>query len=169
MSRLINSAIACRDLQTSIEFYCEGLGLVVVVDHEFDSPFGRLMGLSDGRVHQVHLADPLDPGATLVELVQHQVPADIAAAGGPPFRGPFLIGFQCDFDVVVDRLGALGYTDIKQATVELPDSSPSPGERIKIGFLRDPDGTVVELVSQNFPTPSMQLRSQGAVALPSWQ
>ena len=162
MSRLINSAIACRSLATSLDFYCKGLGLVPISDNEFDSPFAKLMGVPDGHVHQAHLADPLDAGVTLVELVEFKIAPDVPVSSGPPFRGPFLIGFQCDYDLVVERLRSLGYADIEETTLE-PEGTQQAGDAMKIGFLRDPDGTVVELVSQGFPAASIRLRRQGTV------
>ena len=163
MSRLINSAIACRNLEVSLEFYCRGLGLVMISDNEFESPFAQLMGVPDGRVHQAHLADPLDVGVTMLELVEFKGAADVAALSGPPFRGPYLVGFQCDYDQVVERLRSMGYDDIREATLEQTASSPVGQDPMKIAFLRDPDGTVVELVSQSFPAASIQLRRQGTV------
>jgi catechol 2,3-dioxygenase-like lactoylglutathione lyase family enzyme len=163
VSRLINSAIACRDLKSSLDFYCNGIGLVMISDNEFQSPFAPLMGVTDGfPQHQAHLADPSDVGVTMVELVEMKATAGLPVAAGPPFRGPFLVGFQCDYDDVVARLRSLGYDDIRESVLE---GSLAAGntEPMKIGFLRDPDGTVVELVSQNFPAASMRLRKQGFV------
>ncbi|MGX7678803.1 VOC family protein [Jatrophihabitans sp. DSM 45814] len=162
MSRLINSAIACSSLERSLEFYRDGIGLVVISNNEFQSPFAPLMGVTDGhRQRQAHLADPQDIGVTLVELVEFRATSDEPVPVGPPFRGPFLLGFQCNYDEVVARLRALGYDDIRESTLEGGASLDTEAQ--KIGFLKDPDGTVVELVSQTFPAASIRLRQQGFV------
>ena len=164
MSRLINSVIAVQDLNASLRFYCEGLGLVVISDHEFNSPFAPLIGPTDGfPQHQAHLADPEDVGVTMLELVETRAVAGLAPLQGPPYRGPFMVGFQCDYDNVVARLRQLGYTDINESVLDEAMFPGASGGSMKIGFLRDPDGTVVELVSLDFPAASARLRKQGVV------
>jgi lactoylglutathione lyase len=113
------TGIRVRDLDRSIRFYCEGLGLR-------RGPTGRMAA---GGVWQ-ELQDP-ESGAVL-ELNYYP--------GEPPYReGDELdhLGFRVeDLDATTRRLERLG------ARVRIPAFSES-GERL--AFLSDPDGVWVEL------------------------
>jgi glyoxylase I family protein len=162
MSRLIQTCVVCADLDKSIKFYSDGIGLVTLAEDKAVSPYAPLLGLADGLVQVAWLADPNNVELTVLELVRWVNAPPIPRRSGPP-RGPFLIGFHCDYDAVVGRLRSMGYETIAERIVDIPASSAWKAGPGKVGFVEDPDGTVVLLLSENFPTPSGQLRQQGMV------
>src|SRR5262249_4903203 len=124
--------------------------------------YAPLLGLSDGLVHVAWLADPNSAEVSILELVRWVNAPPGQRRSGPP-RGPFLIGFQCDYDVVMGRLRSMGYQAIAERIVDIPASSAWEAGTGRVGFVEDPDGTVVLLLSENFPNPSAQLRQRGMV------
>ncbi len=113
------TGIRVRDLERSVRFYTEGLGLR-------RGPTGRMEA---GGVWQ-ELSDP-ETGRTL-EL-------NFYPGGGPYREGDELdhLGFRVDtLDAAVDRLVALG------ARVRIPAFREGD---TRLAFLSDPDGVWVEL------------------------
>jgi catechol 2,3-dioxygenase-like lactoylglutathione lyase family enzyme len=166
MSRLIQTTIMCGDLDKSIEFYRDGIGLVLLAEDEAVSPYAQLLGSTDGLVQVAQLADPNSVEVNILELSRWVNASPTQRLSGLP-RGPFMIGFQCDYDDVMGRLRSKGYHEIGERIVDIPASSVSEGGTGKVGFVEDPDGTVVLLLSENFPTPSAQLRPASVMEWPS--
>lgn len=123
-------AVTVSDMDRALTFYrdllgCEELGQLVLDDGTFKLVFLRA-------------------GTGYVELFAHRPPA--APAGAPaaaPAVGIQHIAFKtADVDAVAARLAAAG-----AALMEVPRNAPGG---VRLAFLHDPDGNVVELVS-NLP------------------
>ena len=144
MTRVHHSAIQARDLDTSVRFYRDGLGLEVLMDHEFDGDWRTLFGVHADRLHSVFLGDPAMPDAGIVELVTF---ADDAHGGvgtdasDPPRFGFFLLSFFVDVDATLGRLADLGF-DAPARRIRVP----GPGGDVEMATVRDPDGVLVELI-----------------------
>ena len=69
---LHHAAINARDVDASLRFYRDGLGLEVMMDHEFDGDWVTLFGARSTRLRSVFLGDPTKPDAGVVELVAFQ-------------------------------------------------------------------------------------------------
>jgi catechol 2,3-dioxygenase-like lactoylglutathione lyase family enzyme len=141
-----HSAIHARDVDASLRFYRDGLGLRVLMDHEFDGDWRTLFGAPADRLRSVFLGDPAAPDAGIVELVVFDdARAGSAEAGAslPEARraGFFLLSFFLDVDDTLARLAELGF--------EGPASRirvPGPEGDVEMATVRDPDGVLVELV-----------------------
>jgi hypothetical protein len=114
------------------------------------------------RLHAVQLAHPEDVTVGLIELVwfddgldRRDVPVQ-----RPPFRGPWLISFRCDFDDTIARLAQLGYP----ARTAVPKHS-DPGIELRVGTVTGPDGEVVELMPQELRVTSVRLKQNGTPGL----
>ena len=149
MAHVHHSAIASRDIDAGIRFYRDGLGLQVLMDHEFDGDWSTLLDAPSDRLRSVFLGDPDSPDAGIVELVtfvgdgtsdgtgdSHEAPAP-----APPRSGFFLLSFFVDVDETLARLAAVGLDGtVRRIRV------PGPGGDVEMATVRDPDGVLVELI-----------------------
>jgi len=147
VSRLLHhAAINARDIDASLRFYRDGLGLEVMMDEEFDGDWVTLFGARSERLRSVFLGDPAKPDAGVVELVAFDGGAAPSApsANEPapePMEGFFLLSFYVgDVGEVLERLAALNLGgDVRR--IELPVG-------VGMATVRDPDGVLVELVGR---------------------
>jgi catechol 2,3-dioxygenase-like lactoylglutathione lyase family enzyme len=137
-----HSAVITSDFEASLRFYRDGLGLQVLMDHEFDGDWGTLFDAPSDRLRSVFLGDPKAPDAGIVELVAFAGgDGGDAPAPAPPRRGFLLLSFFVDVDDVLARLAAVGLDEPARRI-----RVPGPGGDVEMVTLRDPDGVLVELV-----------------------
>jgi catechol 2,3-dioxygenase-like lactoylglutathione lyase family enzyme len=140
-----HSAVCVRDVDASLRFYRDGLGLQVLMDHEFEGDWRTLFDAPGDRLRSVFLGDPESPEAGIVELVVFAgdgAGADAAApTPAPPRPGFFLLSFFVDVEVTLDRFATLGF-DTPASRIRVP----GPGGDVQMATVRDPDGVLVELV-----------------------
>jgi len=145
MAHVHHSAIYVRDVDASLRFYRDGLGLQVLMDHEFDGDWRTLFDAPSDRLQSVFLGDPDSPAAGIVELVAFagDVTGDDGAAPtpAPPRPGFFLLSFFVDVDATLNRLASVGL-DGPARRIQVP----APGGDVEMATVRDPDGVLVELV-----------------------
>jgi glyoxylase I family protein len=145
VARVHHSAVIARDVDASLRFYRDGLGLEVLMDHEFDGDWRTLFDAPRDRLRSVFLGDPTSPDAGIVELVTFAADGDgdtgDAPDPAPPRPGFFLLSFFVDVDATMARLAALGF-DQRARRIRVP----GPGGDVDMVTVRDPDGTLVELV-----------------------
>ena len=145
MARVHHSAVYVRDLDASLHFYRDGLGLQVLMDHEFAGDWRILFDAPGDRLRSVFLGDPDSPDAGIVELVAFA--EDVARDGGAaataasPRPGFFLLSFFVDVDATLERLAAAGLDEPPRRI-----RVPGPGGDVEMATVRDPDGVLVELV-----------------------
>lgn len=150
MPRSLHHAAVCvRDVETSLRFYRDGLGLAVLMDHRFDGDWPALFDASSRQLRSVFLGDPSGADAGIVELVTFEStsrPDDRPSGPGPPGSGFFLLSFFVDVDVTLDRLGRLGLGGTPRRIEQ-----PSPAGPVAMATIRDPDGILVELIQAREP------------------
>jgi catechol 2,3-dioxygenase-like lactoylglutathione lyase family enzyme len=132
--------IVVRDLDRSLAFYRDLLGLALVRQMDETGPFiDAILGMNAAKVRTVKLAAPGD--GVQIELLAFTEPAP--QIGGAPSLtrvGPTHVAFTVeDLDGLHQRMAAAG----TQFTTK-PQTSPDG--RAKVTFCRDPDGTALELV-----------------------
>jgi catechol 2,3-dioxygenase-like lactoylglutathione lyase family enzyme len=140
MTLLHHAGICCRDVDESLRFYRDGVGLTVLTDVVLDADLAPLLGVTTTSVRTVFLGDADRPDAGIVELLHLGVASvdDAAPQSGTPARGVFLLSLQVDVDDVLTRLAELGFGGT-------PLSMPTPGGG-KAATVVDPDGVMVELL-----------------------
>jgi catechol 2,3-dioxygenase-like lactoylglutathione lyase family enzyme len=142
-----HSAISTRDIDAGIRFYRDGLGLQVLMDHEFDGDWSTLFDAPSDRLRSVFLGDPDSPDAGIVELVTFAGDgtgdSDDAPGPAPPRSGFFLLSFFVDVDETLARLAAVGL-DRPARRIRVP----GPGGDVEMATVRDPDGVLVELIGR---------------------
>lgn len=155
-----HSAICVRDLDTSLRFYGEGLGLRVLMDHEFDGDWPTLFGAASTRLRSVFLGDPARVDSGLVELVTFvpsggeltpTIGADSPAPHAPPTAGFFLLSLFVDVDAALERLRRLGFLGSGHAGDIRRVEQPGPAGSVTMVTLRDPDGVLLELIDDHVP------------------
>jgi catechol 2,3-dioxygenase-like lactoylglutathione lyase family enzyme len=138
-----HSAVIASDVDVSLRFYRDGLGLEVLMDHEFDGDWRTLFGAPADRLRSVFLGDLDSSDAGIVELVTFGAGGDggDAPEPAPPRCGFFLLSFFVDVEATLARLAALGF-DQPARRIRVP----GPGGDVDMATVRDPDGVLVELV-----------------------
>ena len=140
MTLLHHAGICCRDVEESLRFYCDGIGLVVLTDMVLDADLKPLLGVSTRSTRTVFLGEAERPDAGIVELLDLGI-ASIGAADpqpGTPARGAFLLSLQVDVEAVLARLSGMGLGGT-------PLTMTVPGGK-QAATVVDPDGVMVELL-----------------------
>jgi catechol 2,3-dioxygenase-like lactoylglutathione lyase family enzyme len=141
--RLHHAAICVRDMEASLRFWRDGIGLDVLMDQAFEGDWPGLFDAPSRRLRSVFLGDPAAPDAGIVELVAFEGDVSGSPPPGAPSVGFFLLSLFVDVDTVLERLGSLGL-----AAGVRRISQPGPGGSVAMATVRDPDGVLVELIGR---------------------
>jgi catechol 2,3-dioxygenase-like lactoylglutathione lyase family enzyme len=139
--------VNCRDLARSRRFYEGGLGLTATAHTRPEKPQpGEGFGLP-GEVHwDAHiLSDPRGFGASAaLDLLQWELPTPI---GTPPELAPTIGIHRLGYEVpsLADTIARLEEAGGRGGR---PFSCERGGRTVELAWVRDPDGTVVELVEE---------------------
>ncbi len=137
-----HTAIVTSDVERSLNFWRDGLGLSVIFDQVFTGDWPSLFDAATDKLRSVFLGDPQAPDNGFVELVvfDNAEPAPFRAAGPAP--GFFLLSLNRDVDATLTRLAGLGFTDgVRRIGVPAPG-----GEQVQMAVITAPDGVRVELI-----------------------
>jgi catechol 2,3-dioxygenase-like lactoylglutathione lyase family enzyme len=142
--------VCVRDLDASLRFYRDGVGLELLMDHRFEGDWPTLFDAASRHLRSVFLGDPTGADAGIVELVVFDGPggdqARDPAGAGPPASGFFLLSFFVDVDAALARLDNLGFGGTPRRVEQ-----PGPGGPVAMATVRDPDGVLVELIQSRNP------------------
>ena len=146
-STTVDFGIVVSDINKSLEFYKNGLGLTQVATFDVPAKLGGDSGLSDDKAFKVYVLKLGDgPTATSVKLMQFsdapgakQDNAFIHSTLGVSY----LTVMVQDTNAAVLRAKAAGGEIMAKGPVELPKSL---SEGIWLTCVRDPDGNIIELV-----------------------
>jgi len=139
-ARVHHSAICARDVDASLRFYREGIGLDVLMDQEFEGDWPTLFGASATKLRSVFLGDRRHPDAGIVELVDFAGDTSPPGAPSAPPGGFFLLSFFVDVEEVLGRLAGLGHDRVRRI------EQPGPRGPVTMATLVDPDGVRIELI-----------------------
>ena len=145
--RVHHTGIIASDIERSLRFYRDGIGLQVLSDIPvLESDWPAVFGVRSTRARSINLGDPTDPSAGVLELLEFEGGADPAPAAGPPTHGFLLVSFlNVDVEATLRRLGELGYQPVGRI------DGRSPAATFDMATVRDPDGVLVELVGTPQP------------------
>jgi catechol 2,3-dioxygenase-like lactoylglutathione lyase family enzyme len=141
MSVVDHTGLCPADMDESLRFYRDGIGLSVLADFTMDADLEPLLGRQTTTVRAVFLGSPDSPHAGALELLDLHAP-DIRSeptGSGTPHRGAFLLSFVVDVDEVLRRLSGLGLGG--------PPRIMKAPHGISATVV-DPDGVTVELLSR---------------------
>ena len=140
MTMVDHTGLCPANLDESIRFYRDGIGLTVLADFTMDADLKPLLGKRTRRVRAVFLGSPDSRhGGTLelLDLGEDDVRAE-PAAPGVPHRGLFLLSFHVNVADVLARLGELGLGG-EPRLMRVPGGTTAT--------VVDPDGVTVELLA----------------------
>lgn len=136
-----HAGICPADLDASLRFYVDGIGLEVILDITIPLDLEPLLGVPTNSTRTVFLGDAGDPESGMLELLD--LGTDRVAQQGPapglPTRGLFLVSFQLQVEPALARLEALGLGG-------RPRRLETRGN-LAVTVV-DPDGVVVELMDK---------------------
>lgn len=143
MRAVHHTAIVTADVEASLRFWRDGLGLTEILDHEFTGDWPTLLGAGTDVLRSVFLGDPEHPDSGIVELVYFAgIETADAEPGGGPRHGFFLLSLQRDVEPTLATLAELGFTDGVRRI-----SMPAPrGKTVAMAVVTAPDGVLVELI-----------------------
>jgi catechol 2,3-dioxygenase-like lactoylglutathione lyase family enzyme len=144
--RVHHSAICAHDVEASLHFYRDGLGLDVLMDETFGGDWPALFDAGSSQLRSVFLGDPDATDGGIVELVAFEGGmAEPPTRPAEPAVGFFLLSFYVDdVDTVLGRLAHLGLGGPPRRIEQ-----PAPvGRVVKMATVRDPDDVVIELIGR---------------------
>jgi catechol 2,3-dioxygenase-like lactoylglutathione lyase family enzyme len=141
MPSILHTGLTVRDLDRSLAFYRDLLGMELVFTQEKRGGYlAEIVGYPGAHVRMAHLAFPGD--AQRIELFEYLEPASSGEAAEPRQVGLTHVCLRVDdIGAVHDRLLAAGVR-MRSAPV-LVDTGANAGGRGL--YVHDPDGALVEL------------------------
>jgi catechol 2,3-dioxygenase-like lactoylglutathione lyase family enzyme len=137
-----HTAIVTADVEASMRFWRDGLGLTELFDYTFTGDWPTLFGAATNRLRSIFLGDPEFPDTGIVELVVLDGARTAPMTADSPTFGFFLISLQRDVDTTLARLADLDLADGVRR-IEMP--APG-GHKVAMAVITAPDGVRVELV-----------------------
>jgi glyoxylase I family protein len=138
-----HSVIIVDDLDMSLSFYRDGIGLEVLQDRTVEGDWPALFGAPSRTLRAVFLGDPQIPddhaGVLELNIFEGKVQTRSRSATGPP-TGLFLLSFFVDVESTLERLAQLNLGGSPRRV-----NQPGPDGPIGIATVCDPDGTWVLL------------------------
>ena len=148
---IYHGGITVSDMDRSLRFYAEGLGLPVEFDVvAADRPYLReVLALDFSAMRIVYLRLP-GSGATFIELLEYRGLERHPASARPQDPGAgHLCLFVDDVEEMHDRLTAMGY---RSRSPKVVDITAGVNLGARSCYMADPDGYLVELF-QRPPAP----------------
>jgi catechol 2,3-dioxygenase-like lactoylglutathione lyase family enzyme len=130
------------DLDASLRFYVDGIGLDVLFDVTLKMDMEGLLGERTESVRTIFLGSKDRPQEGIVELLDLGTGRAVSQppAPGLPGRGMFLVSFQVPVEPTLARLADLGLGGPPRKIPTGPDSYAAT--------VVDPDGVMVELLDK---------------------
>ncbi|HZQ30193.1 MAG TPA: VOC family protein [Mycobacterium sp.] len=130
------------DVERSMRFWRDGIGLTELFDQTFTGDWPTLFGAQTDRLRSIFLGDPARPDSGIVELVTF----DGASVASNPTDGPafgfFLLSLERDVDATLAGLAELGFDEGVRRI-----SMPAPGGKtVAMAVITAPDDVRVELI-----------------------
>lgn len=137
-----HTAICTADVERSMRFWRDGMGLTELFDHTFTGDWPTLFNAENTTLRSVFLGDAEQPDTGIVELVVFDGADTAPQPPDQPRHGFFLLSLQRDVDSTLATLSGLGFTDgVRRITVPAPG-----GKHVPMAVVTAPDGVLVELI-----------------------
>jgi len=141
MTSLLHTGLTVRDLDRSLGFYRDTLGMETVFEQEKEGGYlAAIVGYPGAHVRMAHLAFPGD--AHRLELFEYLEPPSRGEAGEPRDVGiTHVCLLVADVAALSERLRAAGI-DFYSDPIPVDTGANAGGVGV---YLRDPDGITLEL------------------------
>lgn len=143
VSGIHHSVIAVGDLEASLRFYRDGLGLDVLQDRRVEGDWPALFDGPSRTLHAVFLGDAHVPdvSAGVLELIDFPDSSIPTSSSDPaPTTGLFQLSFFVDVEATLKKLA-----DLELGGPPRRVAQSTPNGPITIATVRDPDGVLVLL------------------------
>lgn len=163
IKRIFHVGVNCRDMNESLKFYTDNMGLsatpVTIPDHlrdSYDPAIKKIMGLPlEGDVDFIpyFLTGDETEDATFIDFIEWSSPR----SNGVPYQSLNNVGIARvallvdDIDSMYEQLIAAGVDCLSEP--KTVTAQPS-GAQFRCVAFRDPDGSVMEYVQVQLPTPA---------------
>lgn len=143
MRAVHHTAIVTADVELSLRFWRDGLGLVELLDHTFTGDWPTLFDADSDVLRSIFLGDPEHPDSGIVELVHFDgVESAAREPGTGPRHGFFLLSLERDVETTLAALAELGFDeDVRRITMPAPR-----GTSVAMAVITAPDGIRVEFI-----------------------
>ena len=143
---LLHGGVTVSDMDASLAFYHDGLGLPLILDAIQDAPYlHETLDLPFTEMRKVLLGVPGVPG-NMVELLEYRGLERMAAGARPCDPGSGHICLQVrDAAAAFARMTGLGYRSRSASIVDVTSGVNAGG---RIAYFADPDGFWVELLER---------------------
>ncbi|KZS82722.1 VOC family protein [Mycobacterium persicum] len=137
-----HAAICTANVESSLRFWRDGLGLTELFDHTFTGNWPELFGAKTDQLRSIFLGDPQTPDCGIVELVELSGADEALPMPRAPRHGFFLLSLQRDVDATLSSLAALGFAEgVRRISMPAPAAKTVP-----MAVVTAPDGVLVELI-----------------------
>jgi glyoxylase I family protein len=137
-----HTAICTADVERSMRFWRDGIGLTELFDHTFTGDWPTLFNAATTKLRSVFLGDREQPETGIVELVVFEGAGAAPQRPESPCQGFFLLSLQRDVDSTLATLANLGFTD-EVRRIAVPATG---GQHVPMAVVVAPDGVLVELI-----------------------
>jgi glyoxylase I family protein len=138
-----HSVIVVGNLDESLRFYRDGIGLDVLFDREVEGDWPALFDGPSRSLRAVFLGDRQVPDiyAGVLELNAF-IGGDISTGPslGPPTTGLLMLSFFVDVEATLEKLAGLALGGLPRRVTQATSHGP-----ITIATVRDPDGVLIVL------------------------
>jgi catechol 2,3-dioxygenase-like lactoylglutathione lyase family enzyme len=145
-----HSVVLVRDLEVSLRFYRDGIGLDLLQDRRVEGDWPGLFDAPSRGLRAVFLGDARVPddhaGVLELNVFDGDVPAGPPLS--PPRTGFFLLSFFVDVEATLSRLATLGLGGAPRRVTQ-----PTPNGPITLATVRDPDGLLILLTPGSITRP----------------
>ncbi len=137
-----HTVVVVRDLEVSLRFYRDGLGLDLLQDRQVEGDWPDLFNAPSRSLRAAFLGDARVPDDHAGVLELNVFDGDVPAGPwpSPPRTGFFLLSFFVDVEATLSRLATLGLGGPPRRVTQSTPNGP-----ITIATVRDPDGVLVLL------------------------
>jgi catechol 2,3-dioxygenase-like lactoylglutathione lyase family enzyme len=137
-----HTAICTADVERSMRFWRDGIGLTELFDHTFTGDWPALFNAPTTKLRSVFLGDAEQPDTGIVELVVFDSAGTAPQRPDSPCDGFFLLSLQRDVESTLATLADLGFTDgVRRITVPA-----AGGKHVPMAVVMAPDSVLVELI-----------------------
>jgi catechol 2,3-dioxygenase-like lactoylglutathione lyase family enzyme len=137
-----HTAICTADVERSMRFWRDGLGLTEMMDITVQGDWRTLFRAKSDELRSIFLGDPATANAGIVELVMFDGAPEAEPLPPTPRNGFFLLSLERDVESTLATLASLGFDDgVRRITMPTPD-----GKKLPMAVITAPDGVLVELI-----------------------
>ena len=136
-----HGGITVKDLQKSLVFYRDGLGLNVKFEKLVNGPYLRTV--LNLKFDAISVAFLEVPGGGFIELLDYQGIEKLSAASRPcDFGGGHISFYVSKIDEIAEKMFKMGYIARSESCVDITEGPNAGGRSL---YLLDPDGYPIEL------------------------